>query len=630
VTGGAAPYLTVVIPGDLSTRTGGYGYDRRIIEGLRHRGWQVDVRLLDDSFPFPSAAARRQAVQVLGAVPDGGTVLVDGLAFGVLPDEVGHERARLDIVALVHHPLAAETGLDARAAATLEDSERRALVHARAVIVTSRATADALRRYDVAPERVVVAAPGTDPAPLARSSRDRAGNAAPCRLLCVATLTPRKGHDLLFRALASLGDRPWHLVCAGSFDRDLATAARLREQMQALRIGDRVDLLGDLNTDALAIQYDLADVFVLPTLYEGYGMAVAEALARGLPVVSTATGGIAELVGDAAGIVVAPGDLEAFTAALSRVLDDADLRERLADGARLARNRLSTWDETVRTIEGVVARRAHKGSAGGFSAEWLSLREPADAAARSTRLTGTVADVLRSRAGLRVLDLGAGRGANLRYLAPRLPAPQEWLLVDRDAVLLQRVHSAGAPCHFTTLQRDLTSLGSSRDLFADRSLVTASALLDLVSEDWLQELVDRCGAAGSVVLFVLSYDGRIECTPDDAGDAMIRALVNDHQRTDKGFGPALGPGAAAAVVRHLSSAGYNVEQDRSDWVLSPAMHVLQRQLIEGWADAAAAVRPERAPAIDAWRIRRVSQASAGRLEIVVGHQDVAGWLPAVR
>src|SRR3954466_1219237 len=405
VTRAAPSHLTVLIPGDLSTRTGGYGYDRRIIDGLRDRGWQVDVRLLDASFPFPGAAARAEAVHVLAAVPDGGTVLVDGLAFGVLPDEVAHERQRLDIVALVHHPLAAETGLDPRAATTLEDSERRALVHARAVIVTSRATATALARYQVDPERIVVAEPGTDPAPLAHARR--AGDT--CRLLSVATLTPRKGHDLLFRALASLRDRPWHLVCAGSCDRDRATAARLREQIRELRIGDRVDLLGDLDADALAIQYDRADLFVLPTLYEGYGMAVAEALARGLPVISTATGGIAELVGDAAGIVVAPGDVAAFAAALARVLDDASLRARLAEGARLARNRLPTWDDTVSTIEAALAgsvgepaapraardaqgqsarheaaptRREHNVPGAGFSPDWLGARAAAGGGAR--------------------------------------------------------------------------------------------------------------------------------------------------------------------------------------------------------------------------------------------------------
>ena len=158
----------VAIPGDLQARTGGYGYDRRIIAGLRGLGWAVEVRRLDDSFPMPTAAARAQAAQVLAAAPDGATVLVDGLALGAMPDEAEREAGRLRLVALVHHPLAAETGLDPALARALEISERRALAAVGAVVVTSRATAARLADYGVAANRITVVEPGTDPAPLAR------------------------------------------------------------------------------------------------------------------------------------------------------------------------------------------------------------------------------------------------------------------------------------------------------------------------------------------------------------------------------------------------------------------------------------------------------------------------------
>lgn len=356
----ASTALYVVVPGDLDTRTGGYGYDRRIIGGLRDRGWTVSVSRLDDSFPVPTPAARAQAAAALAAVPADATVLIDGLALGALPDEVAREAARLRIVGLVHHPLAAETGLDPALAAALEVSERRALAAVRAVVVTSRATATRLADYGVSADRIAVVEPGTDPAPLAQGSRcvgrvlsDPAGGGSektrPARelsLLCVATLTPRKGYELLLDALAAVPHRHWRLTCAGSLDRDAATVARVRARLRDRGLEDRVTLAGDLDADALGAEYDRADLFVLPTLYEGYGMAVAEALARGLPVVSTATGAIEDLVRDA-GIVVPPGDLPAFTDALSRVLGDPDLLARLAERALRVRDSLPTWEDAA-------------------------------------------------------------------------------------------------------------------------------------------------------------------------------------------------------------------------------------------------------------------------------------------
>lgn len=348
---GARSAVTVVVPGDLQTRTGGYGYDRRMIDGLTSRGWLVDVLRLDDSFPFPTDAAREHAERALGAIVDGRTVLVDGLALGALPDEAARHARRLDLVALVHHPLACETGLTREAARALEESERRALASVRRVIVTSRATAAALRSYGVGPERITVVEPGTDQAPLARGSGRRLGDSeSAVALLCVASVTPRKGHETLIRALASIRSRPWRLTCAGSLDRDPATGPRVLATARELGVDDRIAWVGDLAPTELAIEYDRADLFVLATLYEGYGMAVAEALARGLPVIGTATGAIPDLLeasgegASAAGIVVAPGDVDGLRDALDATIGDADLRARLADAARSVRARLPTWE----------------------------------------------------------------------------------------------------------------------------------------------------------------------------------------------------------------------------------------------------------------------------------------------
>jgi len=347
--------VTVLVPGDLETRTGGYGYDRRVVAGLRGAGWTVDVRRLDDSFPFPTPAARSRAAATLAALPDGTLVLADGLALGALPDEIAAHASRLVVVALVHHPLAAETGLTPAQAAALADSERRALASARAVVVTSRTTASALDEYGVASDRVAVVEPGTDAAPIARATVDVPSAPVEVSLLCVATLTPRKGHELLLDALASVPHRAWRLRCAGSIERDARTTARVIERARAHGFGDRVELVGDLDPPRLAVEYDRADLFALATLYEGYGMAVAEALARGLPVVATAAGAIPDLVGGG-GIVVAPGDVGALAHALTAAIGDARLRARLAAGARRVREHLPTWDRTAAAMAAALER----------------------------------------------------------------------------------------------------------------------------------------------------------------------------------------------------------------------------------------------------------------------------------
>lgn len=331
-------HLFFLIPGDLESRTGGYGYDRRMVRELRGLGWQVVIHRLDGSYPLPTAEARRQTADVLAALPDGGLVLVDGLAFGAMAEEAERERGRLRLVALVHHPLAYETGTPADVARLLEESERRALACARLVFVTSRATVRSLAPYGVPREHLVVVEPGTDPEPLAKGSPS-----STMHLLSVASITPRKGYETLMRALARLTDLDWRLTCAGSLARAPDTTRRVREEAARGGIEVRVAFVGELGEDAVARCYDEADLFVLATFHEGYGMAVAEALARGLPVVSTPTGGIPELVGEDGGVLVPAADVDALAGALRRFMTDAPWRERLRAGARLRRQALPSW-----------------------------------------------------------------------------------------------------------------------------------------------------------------------------------------------------------------------------------------------------------------------------------------------
>jgi glycosyltransferase involved in cell wall biosynthesis len=327
-----------MVSGDLATLTGGYLYDARIVEGLRQQGWDVQVHNLATSFPNPDEHALAQATAQFNAIPEGARVVIDGLALGGMPQLVMAHAQRLRLFALVHHPLALETGLTRNEQKRLFDNERDALAAVARIIVTSPNTARALADYGVPEECIGVVLPGTDPAPLAVGSASK----APV-LLCVATITPRKGHADLVDALGNLRDRPWQLLCVGSLTRSLTTVVAVRARIAAYKLDSCIALLGEAEGETLNNYYHHADLFVLPSYYEGYGMALAEALARGLPIVSTTAGAIPDTVPADAALLVPPGDKTQLTEVLRRVLDDAELRQQLAMAARQARQQLPSW-----------------------------------------------------------------------------------------------------------------------------------------------------------------------------------------------------------------------------------------------------------------------------------------------
>jgi hypothetical protein len=257
----------------------------------------------------------------------------------------------------------------------------------------------------------------------------------------------------------------------------------------------------------------------------------------------------------------------------------------------------------------------------GFSAEWLALREPADTRARSQALVQRLASHWRSRQPIRALDLGSGTGANVRFLRGHLQHPCEWVLADHDAGLLARAHRLLEP-GITVRAIELTNLDALAQVVSGRDFVTASALLDLVSQAWLGALVKMCAATRAAVLFALSYDGRMTCEPREAEDEIVRDLVNAHQQTNKGFGAALGPGATAAAEATLQANGYRVWREPSDWVLT-AESELQMELIKGWTAAAIELAPDREMLLASWRERRLAHVAAGRSRLVVGHEDLA-------
>jgi glycosyltransferase involved in cell wall biosynthesis len=335
--------IAFAIPGAIETRTGGYAYDRRLIAGLSARGIAVRHLVWPGGFPNPTASDLAAAARSLAEQPDGAIAIIDGLAFGAMPDLAAAEGSRLRLVALVHHPLALETGAPPRLAA----SERAALRQAAAVIATSAITAETLRRdYGVAAGRLVVAPPGTDPA----CSAARRGS----HILSLGAVTPRKGHDVLVAALGRVTHLPWRCTIAGSLDRAPGTVVDLRAQIAAAGLGARITLAGEVE-DAGALYAD-ADLFVLASRHEGFGMAYAEALMRGLPVIGTAAGAIPSVVPPAAGALVPPDDAPALADAMARLLTDPAARDRASAAALEAAARLPRWEDTVATVAALLDR----------------------------------------------------------------------------------------------------------------------------------------------------------------------------------------------------------------------------------------------------------------------------------
>jgi glycosyltransferase involved in cell wall biosynthesis len=340
------------VPGDIDTPTGGYAYARRLLAGAGDAGLALTHITLPDGFPHPAPAALANTARLLQASPPGRPILIDGLALGALPATL-LQGLPGPVVGLCHHPLAHETGLTPAGVARLLAAERAALAQCAHVITTSATTAAILTaEYGVPPERLTVALPGTDPAPRA------AGSGGPgVSILSVGSLTPRKGHDLLVAALAGLGGLDWRLTIAGPADRDAACASDLKRRIAAHGLTARVHLAGPLAPAALAEAYATADLFVLASRYEGFGMAYTEAMAHGLPVVGCDAGAIPEATRGAARLVP-PGDAAALRIALAGLIADTEARRRLADACWRAAQGFARWPDTARIVAAVLREAA--------------------------------------------------------------------------------------------------------------------------------------------------------------------------------------------------------------------------------------------------------------------------------
>lgn len=335
--------LAFLVPGRLNQLTGGYLYDRHIIEGLRARGQAVDVVELPGRYPQADEPTRTLAAAALALLPDHSTVIIDGLALPGLADCLKEQASRLNVVGLIHHPLSLETGLDAADARHCAQLEAALWPCLKGAICPSEHTAQTLRAAGLPADRVAVVTPGTHRPTTTRQAKSE----GPLQLLAVGSVTPRKGHLLLVDALAQLRHLDWQLTCIGSLTRDPAASAALQERIASHGLTKRIALLGEQPDQRLTGAYQRADIFVLPSYHEGYGMAFAEALAHALPIIATSACAIVDTLPAGAALVVAPSDLPALQDALQQTLSDGSLRARLSNAAEQAASALPDWDGAV-------------------------------------------------------------------------------------------------------------------------------------------------------------------------------------------------------------------------------------------------------------------------------------------
>ncbi len=357
--------VAFAIPGDLDAATGGYAYARQVLRYFPEHGIIGHHIRLPASFPDPTPDDVAHTAGLLDQIHPETPILFDGLAFGALPEELVAQ-VKSPIVALVHHPLAREAGHSPERQRQLEASEKAALAHASQIVTTSAMTAATLiSEYNVRSDRITVAEPGTAPAARAVGTRN------PLSMLSVGALVPRKGYGVLIEALSALaadadqtgarsGDWPddwsgnWHCTIVGTPEHDPAEANRLREQIMATGLRSRITLAGRVEAAELTRLYAAADLFVLPSLYEGYGMVLAEAMARGLPIICTTGGAAAETAPDAAALKVAPGDAAALHRAIRTVVVDPETRQTMADCSWAAGQELPRWHDSVGRIAKVL------------------------------------------------------------------------------------------------------------------------------------------------------------------------------------------------------------------------------------------------------------------------------------
>jgi glycosyltransferase involved in cell wall biosynthesis len=343
--------IAFVVPGDLETLSGGYGYARAVMAAWSAAGVPFERIVLPGDYPFPSTASLEETERTIAAIDLDQPILIDGLAYGAMPRAL-IDRFQRRFVVLLHHPLGLETGLDETQAKALIESEKAAVAACAHVVVTSAETArTVIDLFDVAESAVTVAVPGT-------KRRPRAVAGATPMILALGSLTPRKGHLDLITALSRLKDHDWTAHIVGSASASPQTADDIRRAIAAAGLDDRIHVPGALGGEELDRLFAQSSIFALASYYEGYGMAFAEAMAAGLPIIGYRAGAVPDLVPAEAGTLVAPGDIDALTEALGALIRDGAHREQVADGAYRVGQSLPDWPETAALINDTVRQKA--------------------------------------------------------------------------------------------------------------------------------------------------------------------------------------------------------------------------------------------------------------------------------
>ena len=336
------------VPGNITLPTGGYAYARKIFELLPDYGVNVKRIELSQTFPHPDNATIAATSHIFAQLPPTMPILVDGLAYGAMPPMLVDQIAS-PITALVHHPLAYETGVVEADKRRFIAFETHALKKAAKVIANSQPTARLLmREYGVLADKLTVAQPGTEAAPRAT------GSGSPYELLAIGAVIPRKGYTVLIDALSQMTCRDWRLTIVGATSHNPIYTNKVHEAIAQAGLYRQVELTGAISDHDLQVRFSKADVFVMPSLFEGYGMVLSEAVARGLPIVCSTGGAMAETVSDDIAIKVPPGDVQALAKALDIILIDGALRKKLSDASWAEARRLPSWNGCASVISNVL------------------------------------------------------------------------------------------------------------------------------------------------------------------------------------------------------------------------------------------------------------------------------------
>jgi glycosyltransferase involved in cell wall biosynthesis len=331
---------------DYARHTGGWVYNTRVMRELAALGWEVVPLDLPAGFPRPDAAATARSLELFAAVPNGAIVIADQICLTPLAEVMASEAQRLRFVMIFHHPIAKETGLTAAERARFADLERRALAACALVVASSPTTARELAGdYGVDPGRIAVAPPGIE-----RVAAAEPRDLEIPRLLSVGAVIPRKGYDMLVAALSELRDQPWRMDIVGDPDRAPEYVSDLRTMVRTAGLSGRVFLRGGLSSDALEACWRSASIYVSASRHEGYGMAVAEAIARGLPTVTTRAGAVGDWLDPDAALIVPDDERDALRTALARVLAEPELRKELRRAALEQALRFASWGGTAGAI----------------------------------------------------------------------------------------------------------------------------------------------------------------------------------------------------------------------------------------------------------------------------------------